>query len=283
MKIYKECFDIFQKMHHLFNHPLVRKILKLKYQCFKYKLSGWILLLIVIVSIIWGTCDIVLWIRNSCCCTLSYFIVTGKRHYTTNHDIHCIIKKVNTLGTFINQDVNIIQKKIECFPWVQQVSIRTQWPDTLKINVIEHIPAAFWNDTQIISVTGIVFDFPEGYQNYNDIVIPILYGPGGSEQEILIHYYIFDAILKKSTNLQIKSLQMDTRYSWQLVLKNNMYIKLGRKNIIERLNYFVKIYPILLYKMNESNKCIDYIDVRYTAGFVVKWIPNAITSILYKQ
>lgn len=269
-------------MYYLFNYPLFRYILKLNYKFFHHKSLGWVLLLIILISVIWTAFNIVLWMRNSCCCALSYITITGKRYYTSNNDICYMIRQLIPLGNFLTQDIDIIQKKLECLPWIRQVSIRMQWPDTLKIHVIEHIPVAIWNDLQIISTTGAMLNLPEKYQDYNDKMIPVLYGPGDTVQEILIYYYIFDEILKKSTKLQIKTLKMDMRYSWQIVLKNNMCIKLGRKNIIERLNYFIKIYPMLLYKINESDKCIDYIDLRYTAGFAVKWIPNIITSVFYK-
>ncbi|STM08208.1 cell division protein FtsQ [Escherichia coli] len=36
-------------------------------------------------------------------------------------------------GTFMTQDVNIIQTQIEQrLPWIKQVSVRKQWPDELK-------------------------------------------------------------------------------------------------------------------------------------------------------
>lgn len=269
-------------MYYLFNHPLVRSILKTKYQFFRHKFFRWILLLIVTVNVVWSAYSIVLWVKNTYC-ALSYIIITGKRHYTTNNDIYCIIKKLGTLKTFSIQNIDVIQKKIESLPWIQQVSIRIQWPDTLKMHIIEHIPIAFWNDSQIISVTGIIVDIPKEYYSNNNTVIPMLYGPKGSEQEILAYYYIMNEILKKSAKLQIKSLHMDTRYSWKLMLQNNMYVKLGRNNIIERVNYFVKIYPIIVYKISENDKCVDYIDLRYTAGFAVKWIPNVITSVFCKK
>lgn len=283
MRIYEEQCDIFLKMYYLFSNPLIKYIQKLKYQFFNHKSLGWIVLLIAATSIIWSACNITSWIRSVCCYPLSYIIVTGKRYYTTNDDIYRAIETLGTLGTFTTQYINVIQKKIALLPWIQQVSVRIQWPDILKIHIVEHIPIAFWNNLHIISATGTIFDTPDGYEDNNKFLMPILYGPRGSEQEILIYYYIFNEILQKSTKLQMKSLKVDMRSSWEIVLKNNMYIKLGRNNIIERINYFIKIYPILLYKSNESNKYVDYVDLRYTTGFVVKWIPNTITSILCKK
>lgn len=271
MKTYKNQLNVLRKIFYLFNNPLNKYIAQLKYQYFNYKLLHWALLLIIVISVFWSMCNIISWIKKSCS-ALSYIIVTGKCYYTTNDDIYRMIKNLGIVGTLIAQDINVIQKEIERLPWIKTVSIRKQWPDTLKIHIMEHIPVALWNDSQAINIAGTIFRIPKICQNNKNILIPILYGPKGSEQAALIHYYIFNEILTTSIKLEIQSVHMDMRYSWKLILKNNMYVKLGSKNIVERLNYFVKIYPILLYKMNENNQYIDYVDLRYTTGFVVKWM-----------
>lgn len=247
---------------------------------FLYQLLDCILISIATISIIWSVYKIKIWVNFTCCSPVSYMIVTGKRFYTTDTDIHQLIEKLGALGAFVTKDVNIIQKQIESLPWIQQVSIRKQWPDILKIHIVEYIPVAFWNDFQTISTTGTIFKVPKKYRGDDDTtVIPLLYGPEGSEQTVLANYYVFNEILK-SSKFQIKSVKMDTRYSWQLILQDNIHLKLGRNNIIERLCYFIKIYPILIQKINNNNKCIDYIDLRYRSGFVVKWASNSITPAL---
>ncbi|URJ31437.1 cell division protein FtsQ/DivIB [Blochmannia endosymbiont of Camponotus sp.] len=255
----------------------------IKYYQFRHPLSDWIVLFIAVIGVVWIFYCIKTWIYNFCCYPLSYIIVTGNRYYTTNTDINQTIIKLGALGTFITQDINIIQKEIECLPWIQQVSIRKQWPDTLKLHIIEHVPLAYWNNSQIISVTGTIFSIPEEYQNQdNDAKIPYLYGPKGSEKAVLTNYHIFNAILK-SNKFQIKSIKMDIRYSWQLTLQDNVHLKLGRNNIIERLYCFIKIYPILLQEIKKNNKYIDYIDLRYQSGFAVRWISSSITPVLYNK
>ncbi|URJ28034.1 cell division protein FtsQ/DivIB [Candidatus Blochmannia vicinus (nom. nud.)] len=254
-----------------------------RYYQFRYPLLDWILLIIAVIGVVWIFYCIKTWIYNSCRYPVSYIIVTGNRRYTTNTNINQIIIKLGALGTFITQDINIIQKEIEYLPWIQQVSIRKQWPDTLKLHIVEYVPLAYWNNSQTISVTGTIFSIPKEYQNQdNDTKIPYLYGPKGSEKAVLTNYHIFNAILK-SNKFQIKSIQMDIRYSWELILQNNIHLKLGRNNIIERLYYFIKIYPVLLQEINNNNKYIDYIDLRYQSGFAIRWISNSITPVLYNK
>ena len=44
----------------------------------------------------------------------------------------------------MTQDVNIIQQQIERMPWIRQVTVRKQWPDELKIHLVEYVPFTRW-------------------------------------------------------------------------------------------------------------------------------------------
>lgn len=255
---------------------------------FYYYFINYFIILIIFLSIIFGFYIIKEWIYNYCRNPLSYVIVTGNCNFTTNDDIKNLLMQLEVLGTFITQDVDIIQKKIKKLSWIKQVSVRKKWPDTLKIHLVEYIPIAYWNDQLMISTTGTVFTIPNleciNIQNVcNMACMPFLYGPSDKVQDVLNNYLIFQMILR-SNQIQIKSIKVDVYCAWQLELMGNMYLKLGRENIIERLCYFIRIYPILVQKMYKKNKSIDYIDLRYRKGFVVKWMNHLSTPIsLYNR
>ncbi|MGU0161441.1 FtsQ-type POTRA domain-containing protein [Escherichia coli] len=82
-------------------------------------------------------------------------------------------------GTFMTQDVNIIQTQIEQrLPWIKQVSVRKQWPDELKIHLVEYVPIARWNDQHMVDAEGNTFSVPPDRTSKQ--VLPMLYGPEGS-------------------------------------------------------------------------------------------------------
>lgn len=59
--------------------------------------------------------------RNAC---RSVLVLTGERHYTRNDDIRQSTV-LGEPGTFMTQDVNIIQTGAEQrSPWIKQVSVR---------------------------------------------------------------------------------------------------------------------------------------------------------------
>ncbi|STM57713.1 cell division protein FtsQ [Escherichia coli] len=84
----------------------------------------------------------------------------------------------------MTQDVNIIQTQIEQrLPWIKQVSVRKQWPDELKIHLVEYVPIARWNDQHMVDAEGNTFSVPPDRTSKQ--VLPMLYGPEGSANEVL--------------------------------------------------------------------------------------------------
>jgi cell division protein FtsQ len=68
--------------------------------------------------------------------------------------------------------------------------------------------------------------------------------------------------------LSLQSLSMDERGSWRLVLKGGQEIRLGRRDIDERLyRFFDVVAPALAAQL----PTVEYVDLRYTNGFAVGW------------
>ena len=81
-------------------------------------LSGLIFFLCVIATIIWGGIQVVNWMKDANRLPISKLVLTGERHYTTNDDVRQAILSLGQPGTFMTQDVNIIQQQIERMPWI---------------------------------------------------------------------------------------------------------------------------------------------------------------------
>lgn len=134
------------------------------------------------------------------------------------------------------------------------------------------MPVAYWNCLHMMITGDAVFTIPA--ERVNQKLFPILFGPIGSERDVLVNYYIFIEILKFSS-YKLKSVGIDNRYSWQIILEDDTRLVLGRKYYIGRLRRFVKFYPIFLKKNRHENyKSINYIDLRYESDFSIKTVPN---------
>ncbi|MEY4475568.1 MAG: cell division protein ftsQ [Pseudomonadota bacterium] len=236
------------------------------------QLAGMIFLLMVLGTILWGGWAIVGWMKDASRQPLSKLVVTGERHYTTNDDIRQAILSLGAPGTFMTQDVNIIQQQIERLPWIQQASVRKQWPDELKIHLVEYVPYARWNDLHMIDPQGRSFSVP--FERMGKQKLPLLYGPEGRERDVLEGYQAINNVLA-ANKYPLKMVAMSARHSWQLILDNDVRLELGRDDRMGRLQRFIELYPML---QQQPDKRVNYIDLRYETGAAVGWAPLFIGS-----
>lgn len=234
------------------------------------QLAGVIFLLIVLGTILWCGWVVVGWMQDASRLPLSRLVLTGERHFTTNDDVRQAILALGAPGTFMTQDVDIIQQQIERLPWVKQASVRKQWPDELKIHLVEYVPVAHWNDLHMVDAEGKSFSIPA--QRLGNQKLPLLYGPEGSEQDVLEGYRAMNGVLAAS-KYQLKMASMTARHSWQLALDNDVRLELGRDDRMGRLQRFIGLYPVLLQQAQAENKRVSYVDLRYDSGASVGWAP----------
>ncbi|EKM5760001.1 cell division protein FtsQ [Cronobacter turicensis] len=244
------------------------------------RLAGIVFLLAVVLTVIFGGWMVLGWMEDAQRLPLSKLVVTGERHYTRNDDIRQSILALGAPGTFMTQDVNIIQNQIERLPWIKQASVRKQWPDELKIHLVEYVPIARWNDQHMIDTDGTAFSVPSDRASKQ--VLPLLYGPEGSENEVLQGYRSMGQVLAKD-KFTLKEAAMTARRSWQVTLSNNIKLNLGRDDTMKRLERFVELYPVLQQQAQTDNKRISYVDLRYDSGAAVGWEPTPTEEINQQQ
>lgn len=194
---------------------------------------------------------------------ISAFALAGKTTFTTDADIKESLLKMGTLKGFWSQDVESIQTQIESLPWVKGAIVRKIWPNRLSIWVAEYQPAAFWNQNQLITREGKVFQLP--FERLETQSLPLLGGPDYQGEKVLDAWNkIYNDF--KAKNLIVKGVEIDARGAWQVVLDNGIVLKLGRDDWKPKLERFVTIYPQIEVP---ENKKIDYVDLRYASGAAV--------------
>jgi cell division protein FtsQ len=192
-------------------------------------------------------------------------IISGEMPYTTEVDIENAISRVE-LGNFFKVDVNVIQQKIAELPWVFSVSVRKNWPNELKIYVVDQTPVALWNGDFLLNQFGKAF---QADTKRLQQPLPSFFGPEGSERVALDNFNNFNRLLEFK-RLAIDELMLSERFSWQLILSDGVMLNLGREERIERIQRFMDIYSEI--KLNKvENQQVDYIDLRYDTGLAVGW------------
>jgi cell division protein FtsQ len=97
--------------------------------------------------------------------------------------------------------------------------------------------------------------------------LPSLAGPTGTERDVARRYLAVRGKLAEA-DLSLERLELDERGSWRLVLGGGQEIRLGRRDIDERLyRFFDVVAPALTAELQS----VQYVDLRYTNGFAVGW------------
>ena len=157
-----------------------------------------------------------------------------------------------------------LRTRVEALDWVETARIGREWPDALIVRVVEHEAVARWGETGLLNYDGELFTndsrhaFPE---------LPSLAGPPNTEWQVAQHYLALQAPLEKA-NLALKALNIDERGSWSLELRGGQRIRVGRRDVEQRLDRFFQLAAPLL--MDEFNR-VSHVDLRYTNGFSVGW------------
>src|SRR5262249_48593670 len=151
-------------------------------------------------------------------------------------------------------------------PWVKKAILTRKWPDEIFVNIVEQIPIAYWNNTALLNEKGEIFT-PEKQVNLPNL--PMLYGPNNLQTPVWEGYKQMN-LMFQPLGLTIASSSMTDRQTWEIYLSNGIHLFLGRENVIPRLEQFIAIYPKISDKINN----IQYVDLRYSEGFAIKWKNN---------
>ena len=168
------------------------------------------------------------------------------------------------------QDTREAFKKL---PWIRDVSIRRDWNKFgLLVEIESHKPIARWSNRGLVNSYGEIF-----HAAYEDD-LPLFLGPDEFVGEMTVKYKEINKILKKEL-MQIGTISLSSRLSWEIYTNNQMKILLGKEegsSISKKLNILIENYQVIL---SELKSRVDYVDIRYKDGFVVKKLNEKLYKI----
>jgi len=188
--------------------------------------------------------------------------IEGTFAHLSKEDIQLQLKQVLT-GDYFTADIEAVRTSLLSLPWVQDATIRRQWPSTLQIRIIERKAVAYWSDDSLLSDTGELFR-PEHISK--EMQIPVINGPEGLQHKVWGFLVSLHTELS-GLGLDVNRLVLDERRSWSMLLSNGVVLQLGRNDTQRRMQRFVKVFS-----MQNAPKLDDikYIDLRYPNGFAMK-------------
>lgn len=170
--------------------------------------------------------------------------------------------------SFFTTDLADIKRSLEQRPWVESAAVKRAWPDGLVVEIREHRPLAYWNDTQLISRTGEVFTPPN-----REVAgkLPRLRGPEGRAREVIDTGRMMADSLD-ARGIGFAGIALEERGAWTLTLANGIEVALGRDQVEQRFERFLTVYGEQLASRADQ---VERIDARYTNGVAVRWKPLA--------
>ncbi|MET0101994.1 MAG: cell division protein FtsQ/DivIB [Sedimenticola sp.] len=168
------------------------------------------------------------------------------------------------IGNFFTIDVDAVREDALALPWVDQVTVRRVWPDTLMMWVDEQVPLARWGKARLVNARGQVFapdasSIPSG--------LPRLDGPDENAAEVVKRYgEIME--LTRQVGLDVEQVKMDPRSAWYLRFADGLELQLGSVDTEQRLHRFVSAYRQLVKVATGKARRVD---MRYTNGLAVYW------------
>jgi cell division protein FtsQ len=197
---------------------------------------------------------------------LSKIVLQGELRYVSANDVQAAFAQLDHVGTFMSQDVDVLQGVAESIPWVSHASIRKQWPDVVKVFLTEHQAEAIWNGNTLLNSSGELFNGDLGQLEEGRVK---LYGPEGSNLEVLSVWRDLEPKFK-ALHLSITSLVLNDRRAWQVILDNGIRLELGKESLEERIARFFALYK----NLGSATERVSYIDLRYDTGASVGWFPE---------
>lgn len=166
--------------------------------------------------------------------------------------------------SFFKINADLIRENLINIPWVQHVSVNKKWPDTLIITLIEHKAVAVWNNDKLLNAKGEIFQV----DSIDDLTtLPQFIGKNSRSIEIWEKYIRYNDIVRQ-TGYDINSVTVTDRGGWNLNLSNGMKINMGSKKIDAKL---VRLADTWVKLIQLKDQAPEYIDLRYTNGYVAKW------------
>ncbi|MBA3660273.1 MAG: FtsQ-type POTRA domain-containing protein [Gammaproteobacteria bacterium] len=166
--------------------------------------------------------------------------------------------------SFFTVNVDQIRERLRQLPWASDIFVRRQWPDKIEVRVVEKKAIAHWNGGTLLSHGGVIFSpKKETYPNN----LPQFRGPDG-KQMIMLKYYDEINRLLSPLHAKISYLELTPYYHWKVMLSNGITLQIGHKDILTRLDHFVKVYPKIVGTRAES---VEYVDLRYANGMAIRW------------
>ena len=194
---------------------------------------------------------------------LTQIMIGGDFNYLQQQELTGLVNN-QIDGGFLSVNLSNLSQVLEAHPWVDQVSIRRQWPSTLKVEVLEEVPIARWGKEGFLNRLGEELVIAD---NSKLDALPVLRAKYGTSREMMQEYQLMAELLIP-TGIKLVELQRDSLGAWRVDTSSGMRLVLGRDQVAEKIRRFALVWKSGL---NQQLNSIKTIDLRYPNGLAVAW------------
>ena len=191
--------------------------------------------------------------------------IDGQLEYLKKTDLQDAVAPAVT-GGYFNIDLHAISKKAQKLAWVDEVSVKRIWPDTVVMKITERQAIARWGEKQLVTANGEVFLPPEKIP----AGLPLIDGPETRSVDMV---KMFDKEKQRFSvlKLTLKELRLNKRGAWSMQFSEGTKVALGRAELEERIQRLAENYSAIMAKGKPVS-----IDLRYRHGIAVLYEKEAV-------
>jgi len=202
--------------------------------------------------------------------------ITGHIINTDQKVLQSLVSQV-AKGGFFEINLAQVQKTLLTMPWIKNVQVHKQWPNTLVIQILERTAVARWQELALVDNEGKLFQVsPEMNKEQRstgkgNLELPRFSGPPNSVGEVFERYNLLLPRIARA-GLKIRELGCNARKAWYMVLDNGVKLRLGHGDSESQLHRFLKVHNYLIRyspKYSRENSAVQF-DLRYTNGIAVR-------------
>lgn len=196
-----------------------------------------------------------------------YVRIIGSLENMDVTELQQVLEPVSDQG-FFDLDLAAVRDAGEQLEWIENANVRRVWPDTLELQVIEHIPYARWGSDGLLSDKGVLFK-PRNTEEF--FYLPKLEVSDQSQRRWVGHLQSMNQKLA-AHKMGVASLHMESALGWSVTLLHGVTVVMGRKQPLIVFDRFLKALVLMGEKEIAAMKRVD---LRYPQGFTVEWDSTA--------
>ena len=182
-----------------------------------------------------------------------------------------VVPRLN--GNFFTLELEQARQAFEAVPWVRSAVIHREFPNRLRVQLLEQHPLALWGEegsSTLLNEQGQVFEANLGEVEAD--ALPRLKGAASQSTQVLAMYRTLRPVLQ-AFDADMDELELSPRGSWKLQTTQGAVIELGRgqpQELAVQLQAFMRTLPQITSRYGRTPKSLLAADLRHKDGYALR-------------